>query len=165
MINVRPLSFLLLRANSPLLARVAQRHPLNMEPSLLKNKKYAFRTAYLNVNSPIMLKRLFTPKVPVRQRNSTKGLNFVSIMQFIEWGWQSADAQQGKGFLTDILLSMTQRLLFHRMDDNIGEKIKGYSPPIWVSFDIDSMEGKVLDKPKNAESFLDLNAVLEFYSR
>ena len=49
--------------------------------------------------------------------------------------------------------------------DNIGEKIKDYSPPVWVSFDIDSMEGKVLDKPKNAESFLDLNAVLEFYSR
>ena len=27
------------------------------------------------------------------------------------------------------------------------------------------MEGKVLAKPKNVETFLDLNAVLEFYSR
>ena len=49
--------------------------------------------------------------------------------------------------------------------DNIGEILKDYNPPVWVSFDVNSMEGKVLDKPKNTESFLDLNAVLEFYSR
>ncbi len=49
--------------------------------------------------------------------------------------------------------------------DNIAEKIKDYNPPVWVSFDLNSMQGKVLDKPKNTESFLDLNAVLEFYSR
>ncbi|MSU44841.1 30S ribosomal protein S4 [Candidatus Nomurabacteria bacterium] len=48
---------------------------------------------------------------------------------------------------------------------NIAEKIKDYNPPVWVSFDINSMEGKILDKPKNTESFIDLNAVLEFYSR
>jgi len=49
--------------------------------------------------------------------------------------------------------------------NNIAEKIKDYSPPEWVTFDSSSMEGRILDKPKNTESFLDLNAVLEFYSR
>lgn len=49
--------------------------------------------------------------------------------------------------------------------DNIAEKIKDYNPPAWVSFDVNTVEGKILDKPKNKESFLDLNAVLEFYSR
>lgn len=49
--------------------------------------------------------------------------------------------------------------------DNLAERIKDYSPPAWISFDLGILEGKVLDKPKNTESFLDLNAVLEFYSR
>ncbi|HEV7424598.1 MAG TPA: 30S ribosomal protein S4 [Candidatus Paceibacterota bacterium] len=49
--------------------------------------------------------------------------------------------------------------------DNIAEKIKDYNSPVWVSFDVGTLEGKILDKPKNTESFLDLNAVLEFYSR
>lgn len=48
---------------------------------------------------------------------------------------------------------------------DIAEKIKDYNPPLWVNFDANSLEGKILDKPKNTESFLDLNAVLEFYSR
>jgi small subunit ribosomal protein S4 len=48
---------------------------------------------------------------------------------------------------------------------NIAEKIKDYNPPAWVAFDASVMEGKILDKPKNTESFIDLNAVLEFYSR
>lgn len=49
--------------------------------------------------------------------------------------------------------------------NNLVEKIKDYSPPVWISFDASIMEGKILDKPKNTEGFLDLNAVLEFYSR
>ena len=49
--------------------------------------------------------------------------------------------------------------------NNIAEKIKDYNPPFWISFDANILEGKILDKPKNTESFLDLNAVLEFYSR
>jgi small subunit ribosomal protein S4 len=48
---------------------------------------------------------------------------------------------------------------------NLAEKIKDYNPPAWLVFDIGSLQGKILDKPKNTESFLDLNAVLEFYSR
>ena len=49
--------------------------------------------------------------------------------------------------------------------ENIADRIKDYNPPAWVSFDLNKKEGKILDRPKNAESFLDLNAVLEFYSR
>jgi len=49
--------------------------------------------------------------------------------------------------------------------ENLGERLKDYNAPGWVSFDLGSMEGKILAKPKNIETFLDLNAVLEFYSR
>ena len=49
--------------------------------------------------------------------------------------------------------------------DNLAEKIKDYNPPAWVTFDLNKMEGLILTKPKNTETFLDLNAVLEFYSR
>lgn len=47
----------------------------------------------------------------------------------------------------------------------LTEKLKDYTSPSWVKFDIAKMEGTMLDKPKNVETFLDLNAVLEFYSR
>jgi small subunit ribosomal protein S4 len=49
--------------------------------------------------------------------------------------------------------------------DNLVERMKDYNPPSWVSFDPNKMEGLILAKPKNIETFLDLNAVLEFYSR
>lgn len=49
--------------------------------------------------------------------------------------------------------------------ENLGDKLKDYTAPTWVSFDAESMEGKILAKPKNIETFLDINAVLEFYSR
>jgi len=45
------------------------------------------------------------------------------------------------------------------------EKLKDYNTPDWLSFDTGKMEGSVLSKPKNIETFLNLNAVLEFYSR
>lgn len=47
----------------------------------------------------------------------------------------------------------------------LAERLKDYTAPSWVTFDLTKMEGKVLAKPKNVETFLDLNAVLEFYSR
>ncbi len=53
----------------------------------------------------------------------------------------------------------------NKIFDKIAEKVKDYNPPVWVNFDAVKMEGKILDKPKNTESFIDLNAVLEFYSR
>ena len=49
--------------------------------------------------------------------------------------------------------------------ENLSERLKDYNAPAWVAFDVSSMEGKILDKPKNTETFLDLNVVLEFYSR
>ena len=49
--------------------------------------------------------------------------------------------------------------------DNMAEKMKDYKAPNWLSFDVAKMEGKISAKPKNTETFLDLNAVLEFYSR
>ncbi len=49
--------------------------------------------------------------------------------------------------------------------DNLNERMKNYNPPAWLVFDTSKMEGKVLAKPKNTETFLDLNSVLEFYSR
>ena len=52
-----------------------------------------------------------------------------------------------------------------RIFDGLALKLKEYNSPAWVSFDLEKMEGKILDKPKNVETFLDLNAVLEFYSR
>ncbi|MCM2339226.1 MAG: 30S ribosomal protein S4 [Burkholderiales bacterium] len=49
--------------------------------------------------------------------------------------------------------------------DNLIDRLKEYNCPAWLSFDASKMEGKMLAKPKNVETFLDLNAVLEFYSR
>jgi small subunit ribosomal protein S4 len=48
---------------------------------------------------------------------------------------------------------------------NLADRLKEYNPPTWVTFDVNKMEGVILAKPKNVETFLDLNAVLEFYSR
>lgn len=48
---------------------------------------------------------------------------------------------------------------------NLAERMKDYIMPAWVSFNIDKMEGSVVALPKNTETFLDLNVVLEFYSR
>ncbi|KKR70813.1 MAG: 30S ribosomal protein S4 [Candidatus Nomurabacteria bacterium GW2011_GWB1_40_7] len=48
---------------------------------------------------------------------------------------------------------------------SLADRLKDYNSPPWVVFDLSSMEGGILAKPKNAETFLDLNAVLEFYSR
>jgi len=47
----------------------------------------------------------------------------------------------------------------------ITERLKDYVSPTWISFDTGKMEGRILAKPTNVETFLDLNAVLEFYSR
>ncbi len=49
--------------------------------------------------------------------------------------------------------------------ENLAERLKDYTTPAWVTFDLGAMEGRILSKPKNTEGFLDLNAVLEFYSR
>ncbi len=49
--------------------------------------------------------------------------------------------------------------------EGVAERLKDYTVPSWISFDLNKMEGSILAKPKNIETFLNLNAVLEFYSR
>lgn len=48
---------------------------------------------------------------------------------------------------------------------NMGKKLKDYNFPNWLQFDVNKIEAKVKGKPQNTETFLDFNAVLEFYSR
>ena len=52
-----------------------------------------------------------------------------------------------------------------KLFEGLVARLKDYTLPAWLSFDPEKLEGKVLEKPKNTETFLDLNAVLEFYSR
>lgn len=49
--------------------------------------------------------------------------------------------------------------------ENLADRLKDYNAPSWVVFDLNGMEGRILAKPKNVETFLNINAVLEFYSR
>ncbi|ETB63787.1 TPA: 30S ribosomal protein S4 [Candidatus Nomurabacteria bacterium] len=48
---------------------------------------------------------------------------------------------------------------------DMANKLKDYTCPNWLKFNIDSLSGIVEGKPKNVEGFIDLNTVLEFYSR
>jgi small subunit ribosomal protein S4 len=48
---------------------------------------------------------------------------------------------------------------------NMAEKMKEYTCPNWLTFNVDSLTGKIQGKAKNVEGYIDLNTVLEFYSR
>ena len=48
---------------------------------------------------------------------------------------------------------------------DMEKKMKEYTVPNWLSFNVDTLSGKVSGQPKNVEGYLDLNTVLEFYSR
>ena len=48
---------------------------------------------------------------------------------------------------------------------DIVKNSKDYSYPNWLTFNPESLSGTVAGKPKNIEGFIDLNTVLEFYSR
>lgn len=48
---------------------------------------------------------------------------------------------------------------------DMTNKLKDYTCPNWLTFNVDALTGKVQGKPKNVEGFIDLNTVLEFYSR
>src|SRR3989338_4728812 len=39
--------------------------------------------------------------------------------------------------------------------NGLALRLKDYNPPSWANFDIEKMEGKILAKPKNIETFLD----------
>jgi small subunit ribosomal protein S4 len=63
------------------------------------------------------------------------------------------------------LIKIREGSKIKKIFDNLVEKLKEYNTPVWMTFDPIKMEGKILAKPKNTETFPDLNAVLEFYSR
>ncbi len=44
-------------------------------------------------------------------------------------------------------------------------KVKNYIWPKWLKFTPESLQAEVVSKPKNEEAFLQLDTVLEFYSR
>jgi small subunit ribosomal protein S4 len=48
---------------------------------------------------------------------------------------------------------------------DMAKKLKEYTLPNWLKFNVDTLSGVVEGKPKNVEGYLDLNTVLEFYSR
>jgi small subunit ribosomal protein S4 len=48
---------------------------------------------------------------------------------------------------------------------DMANKMKEYTCPNWLAFNADSLSGKIQGKPKNIEGYIDLNTVLEFYSR
>lgn len=48
---------------------------------------------------------------------------------------------------------------------DMAKKLKEYTLPNWLKFNVDTLLGTVEGKPKNVEGYLDLNTVLEFYSR
>lgn len=52
-----------------------------------------------------------------------------------------------------------------KLFENLAERLKEYNTPNWLSFDPNLMQGKIVGAPKNMDTFIDLNAVLEFYSR
>jgi len=44
-------------------------------------------------------------------------------------------------------------------------KTKDYTCPNWLTFNAESLSGTIQGKPKNIEGYIDLNTILEFYSR
>lgn len=48
---------------------------------------------------------------------------------------------------------------------NLDAKLKNYTSPNWLTFDIPNLKAEVKSLPKTPESYLDFNAVIEFYSR
>ncbi len=48
---------------------------------------------------------------------------------------------------------------------NMAKKMEEYTCPNWLTFNLDTLTGVAQGKPKNTDSYLDLNTVLEFYSR
>jgi len=48
---------------------------------------------------------------------------------------------------------------------DMANKMKDYTCPNWLTFNTESLSGNIQGKPKNIEGYIDLNTVLEFYSR
>lgn len=65
------------------------------------------------------------------------------------------------GDVISVRLGSSKSPLFSDM----ANKLKDYNCPNWLKFDVEKLSGSVLGKPKNVEGFIDLETVLEFYSR
>ena len=52
-----------------------------------------------------------------------------------------------------------------KLFENLEARLKDYTAPNWVAYNSERGEGTVQGKPKNLDTYLDFNAVLEFYSR
>jgi small subunit ribosomal protein S4 len=48
---------------------------------------------------------------------------------------------------------------------DFSTKVKNYTWPTWLKFTPEALQAEVVSKPKNEEQFLQLDTVLEFYSR
>lgn len=65
------------------------------------------------------------------------------------------------GDIISVRLGSQKSVLFADM----VKKSKEYTAPNWLTFNAETLTGSIVGKPKNIEGFLDLNTVLEFYSR
>lgn len=48
---------------------------------------------------------------------------------------------------------------------DMAKKMEEYTLPNWLTFKVDTLSGSIQGKPKDGDGYLDLNTVLEFYSR
>lgn len=48
---------------------------------------------------------------------------------------------------------------------DMKKKLETHTTPVWLKFSVENLQAEVVAKPKNDEQFLQLETVLEFYSR
>lgn len=48
---------------------------------------------------------------------------------------------------------------------NLGEYLKSYNTPVWLSLDKEKLEGKMVSEPKDLEMPFDVNLVVDYYSK
>lgn len=66
---------------------------------------------------------------------------------------------------TGDIVSIRERSKKSILFSNLDKKLKDFNIPNWLQLDVKKVEAVVKGKPKKEETFFDLNAVLEFYSR
>lgn len=53
----------------------------------------------------------------------------------------------------------------HPAFKDLGESIKKYEPPMWLSIDKEKIDGKVVGLPKDLEILFNINKVVDYYSK
>lgn len=51
------------------------------------------------------------------------------------------------------------------MFKDLGESLKKYEPPVWLSLDKSKLEGKMIQKPSDFDNSFDVNLVVDYYSK